>query len=129
MEEAAKIFVNSMSDLFHEAVPFEFIDKVFASHGALPAAHVPVLTKRADRMREYFERPDTLQLIEYAKEEIRDEMPFGVPSGPWPLPNVWLGVSVEDQQRADERIPILLQTPAAVRFISYEPAFGPIKIF
>lgn len=91
-------FVNSMSDLFHEDVPGEWIDDVFETMGLSPQHTFQVLTKRPERMRAYF-------------------------SG-WtnpPLPNVWLGTSVEDQRRED-RVQHLRDTPAAVRFISYEPA-------
>ncbi len=110
-----RIFVNSMSDLFHESLPDEAIDRVFAVMALCPQHTFQVLTKRPERMRKYL---NTLQRI-------------AIPGGhsiaeQTPLPNVWLGVSVEDQKTADERIPLLLQTPAAVRFVSYEPALGPV---
>jgi len=127
-----RVFVNSMSDLFHENLPDEAIDRVFAVMALTPHITYQVLTKRADRMQKYFEKthqgcPDeqgrTLTLPK--KLCIRDAMNAlgkGFHLAPdWPLPNVWLGVSVEDQQRADERIPDLQATPAAVRFISQEP--------
>jgi protein gp37 len=94
-----RVFVNSMSDLFHEALPDEAIDRIFAVMALCPQHTFQVLTKR--RMQEVWSRCG-------------------------PLPNVWLGVSVEDQATADERIPLLLQTPAPVRFVSYEPALGPV---
>ena len=126
-------FVNSMGDLFHEGAPDEWIDQVFAVMALTPWHTYQVLTKRAERMRSYalsaFERLAT------------SEAPFMHPAGKtticklfdWsvfrmPLPNVWLGVSAERQQEADERIPHLLQTPAAVRFISAEPLLGPIDL-
>jgi len=100
------IFVNSMSDLFHESVPDEFILHVF--HIMAAGRHTfQVLTKRPERMMQF--------LNNY--QHLRSR----------PLPNVWLGVSVEDQATADERIPLLLQTPAAVRWISAEPLLGPIN--
>ena len=96
------VFVNSMSDLFHEALDDDDIDRVFAVMKAASRHTFQVLTKRADRMCRYGHLTEV-------------------------LPNVWLGVSVEDQKTADERIPLLLQTPAALRFVSYEPALGPVK--
>lgn len=123
-----RIFVNSMSDLFHESLMDEQIDSVFAVM-ALAGRHTfQVLTKRADRMREYIaSRSLSLNFWEKAARDIGWTLKFdGVGLCQFPLPNVWLGVSVEDQQRADERIPALLQTPAAVRFVSYEPALGPV---
>lgn len=121
-----RIFVNSMSDLFAEGVSDETIDKVFAVMALAPQHTFQVLTKRPERMREalkgmaenHHDRLWQTGLFEWMNE---DRLP-------WPLPNVWLGVSVEDQARADERIPILLDTPAAVRFISAEPLLGPVAL-
>lgn len=115
-----RIFVNSMGDLFHEDAPDEWIDKVFAVMALSPQHTFQVLTKRAERMRKYFaegrERMHTRWLL---KGSIPDD---------FPLPNVWLGVSAERQQEADERIPHLLATPAAIRFVSAEPLLGPIDL-
>lgn len=97
-----KVFVNSMSDLFHEDVPEEFIRKVWAIMKATPRHDYQLLTKRPDRMR---------QLLSKADIDI--------------LPNVWLGTSVESQDVA-HRIDDLRRAPAAVRFISFEPLIGPI---
>jgi protein gp37 len=105
------IFVNSMSDLFHEKVPFEFIDEVFEVINCSPMHTFQILTKRPERMLEYFQR---------------SEIAWAVDDGP--LDNVWLGVSVEDQVTADERIPLLLQTPAAVRWVSAEPLLNKIDL-
>lgn len=128
------IFVNSMSDLFHPDVPDEFIDRVFAVM-ALAHQHVfQVLTKRPDRMLRYFTHHFTRSKCSRCAAEIsgrRDSEGGGdirVSDGPFPLPNVWLGVSVEDQAAAAERIPQLLQTPAAVRWISAEPLLGPVDL-
>jgi protein gp37 len=125
-----RIFVNSMGDLFHESVPDEWIDKVFAVMAMAPQHTFQVLTKRAKRMREYTNTADRPLLV---MNEIFRRI------GPPPIPlkredinqvkflhNVWLGVSAEDQARADEHIPDLLATPAAVRFVSCEPLLGPI---
>lgn len=119
-KKPAKVFVNSMSDLFHEAVPDEFIAEVFAIMARCPQHTFQVLTKRPERMRQFCAREahwwgniaDIVRRADYGK----------------PLPNVWLGVSVENQAAADERIPLLLQTPAAVRFISAEPLLGPVDL-
>lgn len=97
------IFVNSMSDLFHEAVPEEYILRVWQVMKATPRHTYQVLTKRPERMRAVLSNPE-----------------FEV------LPNVWLGTSVENQDVV-HRIAELQQTPAAVRFISFEPLIGPIK--
>ena len=104
-----RVFVNSMSDLFHKDVPFEFVDQVFATMAWMQEHTFMVLTKRADRMEEFFNEA-------------------GNPSRRHILPNVWLGVTVENQKAADERIPLLLQTPAAVRFVSVEPMLRPVDI-
>lgn len=127
-----RIFVNSMSDLFHEDVPEDFIDRVFAVMSLCPQHTFQVLTKRPERMRDYMledraeetveERIDDYALIIYDRHRPR----LKATHPPWPFANVLLGVSVEDQATADERIPLLLQTPAAVRFVSYEPALTPV---
>jgi protein gp37 len=131
-----RVFVNSMSDLFHEDVPDAFIDKVFAVMALAHWHTYQVLTKRPERMREYLvSRTDTTfggptrdvyQSAYYVSED--DQAVNRVLDRPWPLPNVWLGVSVENQQYADERVPLLLQTPAAVRFISAEPLLGRVDL-
>ena len=108
-----RVFVNSMSDLFHEDVPDEWVDDVFAMMISQKRHQFQVLTKRPLRMREYVTRIyDALSI----------DSPFSPPG------NIWLGASVEDQARADERIPLLLDTPAAVRFISAEPLLGPVDV-
>lgn len=142
------IFVNSMSDLFHPSVPDEFIDEVFAVMALAPQHTFQVLTKRPERMREYLSRPAAevrigLQVLAMCLDSAvatkgRSELGRGVtlkttdinPGGlaTWPLPNVWLGVSVEDQATADERIPLLLETPAGVRWVSAEPLLGPVDL-
>lgn len=131
-----RVFVNSMSDLFHEAVPFEAIDRVFGVMALARQHTFQVLTKRPERMREFLNGPMRadrwIALMEWMAEvkpdaDIRD---FGlrIEAGKLLASNVWLGVSVEDQATADARIPVLLDTPAAVRFVSYEPALGPIDL-
>lgn len=118
-------FVNSMSDLFHENVPDEWIDEIFAVMALCGHHTFQILTKRAERMREYCTQVLTpTRLVAAALKLPRGE----VFNATWPLPNVWLGVSTEDQTRADERIPVLLNTPAAIRFISAEPLLAPIDL-
>jgi protein gp37 len=130
-----RIFVCSMTDLFGEWVPDEWIDRMFAVMAfAIPEEHsYQVLTKRAERMRRYLTDPQTFhRVIAHVRRMDREVGGCSVPRGElamsWPLRNVWLGVSVEDQQRADERIPELLATPAAVRFLSCEPLLGPLDL-
>lgn len=122
-----RIFVCAHGDLFYEKVPDAWIDRVFAVMALCPQHTFQVLTKRAARMREYIPRPAPLtDLMSTAKLIFPDRDHREIYKRNWPLPNVWLGVSVEDQTRADERIPLLLDTPAAVRWISAEPLLGPV---
>ncbi len=121
-------FVNSMSDLFHEEVPDKWIDQIFAVMALCPQHTFQVLTKRAKRMRAYFDFFNTHCRVAHCAN-ILSGAPLEMPGSiEWPLPNVWLGVSTERQQEADERIPDLLATPAVVRFISAEPLLGPLDI-
>ncbi|MHB8370641.1 MAG: DUF5131 family protein [Leptospirales bacterium] len=135
-----KIFVNSMSDLFHASVSDEFIDSVFGviwsclwGRNEQPGHIFQILTKRPERMRDYLSKnrrenwahaaihyggkfdPDGLydQTIELSEK---------------PHPRIWLGVSIEDQESADERIPLLLETPAANHWVSIEPMIGPVNL-
>jgi protein gp37 len=156
-----RVFVNSMSDLFHENVTDEMRDRIFAVMALCPQHTFQVLTKRPERMLGYLtgerklpgleaepsmdsRRAIGLMMVGLIAEEpkvakavmaqLGDGLSVSTEPGcegklaTWPLPNVWLGVSVENQKAADERIPLLLQTPAAVRFISAEPLLGPIDL-
>jgi protein gp37 len=119
------VFVVAHGDLFHPGVPDEWIDKVFAVMARARWHTYQVLTKRAKRMREYLSNPDTYWRILKAGMEI----PLcAMESMPWPLPQVWAGVSVEDQPRANKRIPELLKTPAAVRWLSMEPLIRRVDV-
>lgn len=125
-----RVFVNSMSDLFHDHVPDDFIDDVFATMLASPRHTFQVLTKRPKRMCDYMQ--SRARALHDPHGEIGQRV-FDLRAAldghrSWPAPNVWLGVSVEDQRTANERIPMLLQTPAAVRFISAEPLIGPLSL-
>lgn len=124
------IFVCAHGDLFHESVPDEWIDRVFAVMALAPQHTFQVLTKRADRMRAYLSSHDVGQRWAERTDEIPgSRVIFPETAISWSkdgLPNVWLGVSVENQEAADKRIPDLLRTPAAVRFVSAEPLLGPV---
>lgn len=152
------VFVNSMSDLFHESVPFEFVAAIFGIMASCPQHTFQVLTKRPERMLEFL----TVWLPRFAYEQ-RDvgaapselhaclRAAFDLLGGEdgipkkyrealdvvwregnemelWPLPNVWLGTSIEDQRAADERLLTLLQVPAAIRWVSAEPLLGPVTL-
>lgn len=123
-----RIFVNSMSDLFHEDVPDEYIARIFAAMAASPQHTFQVLTKRHGRMRSLLSRGSlgTEGFADMVEEAMAEFSHASLDA--WPLPNVWLGVSVEDQKWADIRIPALLATPAAVRFLSCEPLLGPVNL-
>lgn len=125
-----RIFVNSMSDLFHPAVPDEFIEQVFAAMALSPHHTFQILTKRPDRMLRHpiFSHSGSCLWVGVRQQA---ETLFGIDPGAInkALSNVWLGVSVEDQAAADERIPLLLKTPAAVRWVSAEPLLGPVILW
>ncbi len=121
-----RVFVNSMSDLFQDGVPDKYIEQVFSVMALAEKHTFQVLTKRPDRMLAWFKaRRFDVKGSAILQTELAGECLYAFP---WPLPNVWLGVSVENQHFADERIPLLLHTPAAVRFISAEPLLGPIRL-
>ena len=150
-QQPRKIFVAAHGDLFHENVPDAWIDLVFAVM-ALSQRHVfQVLTKRPERMRDYvlganfrpaqlissylvFGEHPSIAITEHDRQLMAQcgmEWRSGSSAAELaklPLPNVWLGTSAEDQRTADERIPALLGTPAAVRWISAEPLLGPVEI-
>lgn len=146
----SRFFVCSMADLFHEDVSDEALDEIFGvmalsafvrpcrrrdcEHeggcrlGPLLGHTFQVLTKRPERAREYLSAEDRLDWVLDGSGATWAVAENALDDATWPLPNVWVGVSAEDQQRADERIPILLDTPAAVRFVSCEPLLGPINL-
>lgn len=165
-----RIFVGNMGDLFHEDVPFEALDRIFAAMALSPQHTFMLLTKRLKRIAEYLATPGRVRAIcSSAVDVARDASPdphkgykrwarFGDACGEasltawtykggcaemmflrqgggehpswvnWPLPNVWLGTTIWDQASADRAVPILLDTPAAKRFVSYEPALEPVEI-
>ena len=139
------IFVVAHGDLFHEAIPEYWIDRVFAIMALCPQHTFQVLTKRPMKMREYIldsrgrvadrlsDRSDRYWSIEVLKRvpphSFRAAWDRVLISESWPPRNVWLGTSVEDQRTADERIPLLLDTPAAVRWISAEPLLSGLSVY
>ncbi|UPT93921.1 phage Gp37/Gp68 family protein [Bradyrhizobium barranii subsp. apii] len=143
------VFVCAHGDLFHEDVPDAWIDRVFAVMALAPQHTFQVLTKRAKRMREYLDHCEASGRIALLADELwgthiapgskgylhehvtRDDeglKDVDIDLNPWPLPNVWLGVSAERQQEANERIPELLAAPAAIRFVSLEPLLDHISL-
>lgn len=123
-----RIFVNSMSDLFHERVTDEFIAAVFAVMALAPQHTFQVLTKRHARMRSLLNTDTFRQAVLVEAHRAKWGTAADLARWEWPLRNLWLGVSAEDQKWANIRIPALLDTPAAVRWISAEPLLGPIDL-
>jgi protein gp37 len=117
------IFVNSMSDLFHARVPDTFIAQVFAVMAAANHHTFQVLTKRPRRMARLLStRAFPKQVFDLAAAR------YGADVLTWPMPNLWLGTSVETQKYADQRIPSLLEVPTVIRFLSCEPLLGPLDL-
>lgn len=121
-----RIFVNSLSDVFHEAATDEQIAQLFAVMAVTPRHTYMILTKRHGRMRSLLSSPGFARQVMLAATEVGGE--WDAQAYVWPLPNVIGGVSVEDQKRAELRIPALLSTPLAVRMVSAEPLLGPLKL-
>lgn len=136
-ERPRMIFVCAHGDLFHEAVPDEWVDRVFAVMALAPEHTFQVLTKRSTRMREYLaEKSRRLRIAEAIGSEPVDPLSFPPPAERadiecWPLPNVWLGASTEDQERFYERAPDIeaLSRQGWITWLSYEPALGPLDAF
>jgi protein gp37 len=134
------VFVNSMSDLFHELVPDDFLDRAFAVMGLAVQHTFQILTKRPDRMAGYLSDDDVYDRVQRevdrlpaallspsAEDRRRRRSSAWTSYFPWPLPNVWSGVSIENR-RYVHRAGLLRETPAAVRFISAEPLLGPLVL-
>lgn len=145
-----RVFIGDMTDIFGEWVPFEMLDRLFAVFALRHDVTFQILTKRPERMSEYLRivatGTDSGGMAVRAKQHehgpifympsplLRASLMTGGdyepnPIDEWPLPNVWLGTSCEDQATADARIPHLLRCPAAVRFISAEPLLGPVDLY
>ncbi len=114
----SKCFAFDMTDLFGEWVSDYMIDRVFSTFALRPDVTFQVLTKRAERLQQYM-----LGVTRYGTQFKAMGVDYK-----FPLPNLWCGVSVENQEQADKRMPFLISTPAAVRFVSYEPAIGPLDL-
>jgi protein gp37 len=130
LEEPSLIFVNSLSDLFHEALDDGTIDRIFAVMALEPRHYFQILTKRPKVMQRYLTEPTTRTRINSAMQALSagSNSIAGSEITTWPLPNVWLGVTAENQKEADRRIPLLLETPSAIRFIAAEPLLEPIDL-
>jgi protein gp37 len=115
-----RIFVGDMMDIFLDEVSDRMLDRVFGIFAARPDLTFLILTKRPQRMHAYLSTRGRREIIGEAISQVC--LPCD-----WPLPNLWVGTTVEDQQRADERVPPLLATPAAVRWVSCEPLLGAIN--
>lgn len=120
-----RVFMNSLSDVFHKDVPTELIARAFSVMARTPHHTYQLLTKRHARMRTILGGDGQL-LLEALTDETEAQALY---DAPWPLPNVHVGVSVESQQWADVRVPALLDADAEVRFISAEPLLGPVTLF
>ncbi len=123
--EPKRVFVNSMSDLFHEKVSDETLDRIFAVMAIARRHTFQILTKRPQRMLDYLSAPGRVDDI-YTQWSSVSGSPEIIEA--WPLPNVHVGTSIEDQPSADVRVPLLRETPAAVRFLSAEPLLAPIGL-
>lgn len=123
-----RIFVCAHGDLFHESVPDEWIDRVFAVMALAPQHTFQVLTKRPERARAYLQPFDQRRANALGNGVIRLGYNGPLESLPWPLPNLHLGTSISDQASANARIPALLECPAALRFVSAEPLLAPVDL-
>ena len=123
-KKPTKYFWCDMTDMFLDDYPDEWIHQCFATMSLTPWHTHQVLTKRADRLHRYIS--DAFTPLGIADWRVKLDSKNQREVAGYPFTNVWLGVSVEDQKTADERIPFLLKTPAAVRWVSYEPALGPV---
>jgi protein gp37 len=126
-----RIFVCSMGDLFHDDVPDEFIGEVFntmVNAQWILGHRFLVLTKRPERMKRVIEEIGDIITEQRKPKKMPDGTTRHTMTFSFPLQNIWLGVTAENQEKADERIPILLQIPAAKRFVSVEPMLGPVDL-
>lgn len=129
-KKPTRYFWCDMSDIFYDGIPDEWIDACFATIAFTRRHTHMVLTKRPERMVSYLAGLSRCyDRLESKARQLGCTLRFNdIPLTPWPIPSVWLGTSVENQQAANERIPHLLQCPAAVRFLSVEPLLGPIEL-
>src|SRR6516225_466214 len=125
-QKPRRVFPCSMTDLFGAWVPDRWIDQIFAVMANAEQHTFQILTKRSERMRDYLGRTAIISNI--GQMWFNPSLRVGGNGPAWPLPNVWVGVSVENQEQADKRIPDLLATPAAVRWLSCEPLLGLLNL-
>jgi len=131
-----RCFVASLSDVFGEAIPDEHVAGVFGIMALAPAWRFQVLTKRPARARALLSRLTLREVLARAREllelprdrKLADELQRRTAPRRWPLSNVWLGTSVEDQEQAERRLDDLVQAPAVLRFVSAEPLLGPVNL-
>jgi protein gp37 len=128
-KQPARVFWGDMTDIFQDGVTDAMLDKCFAVAALTPHLTHMFLTKRPERMRKYFSGDCNNMSAMMAEDVLLQKLHgVGTMGHMWPLPNSWLGVSVENQEQANIRIPLLLETPAAVRFISAEPLLGDLNL-
>jgi len=125
-KKSKKIFTCSMSDLFHENIPPSWRNQVFAVMALAHQHTFQVLTKRPENMKRYFE-VNHRAVLKIAVD-IAEELKVPLFDFDFPPENVWLGATVENQQRAEERIPVLKDTPGAIKFLSCEPLLESIEL-
>ena len=128
--ETAKLFLCDMSDIFLDKIPDTFLDEIFAVAALCPNITFQLLTKRIERARDYLKNigSGSYRIFDLSKKYLPDWYKHKQGFFPFPLSNVHLGVSVENQKAADERIPLLLETPAAVRWLSCEPLLSAVDL-
>lgn len=124
VDTPSRIFVNSIADLFHEEMTDAAIDRVFAVMASAPQHRYQILTKRQKKMQTYMADQGVPERVRQAVAALGREAKIER----WPLPNVWLGVTTENQKEAERRVPTLLETPAAVRFIAAEPLLSAVEL-
>ena len=127
-KKPTKYFVGSMTDIFHDDVPRDFLESIFSEMAILDRHIFIILTKRPERMHQLFNDEDFQESVTYIEGET-DTGVDGYGYLPWPLPNVWLCVTAENQEFADKRVPLLLDTPAAVRGLSIEPMLSAVHLW
>jgi protein gp37 len=123
----SRIFVNAYADVFHEEMTDAMIDRVFAVMAAAQQHRYVILTKRQKKMQTYMADPATPGRVAAAVAALPGDAGSDAKAASWPPANVWLGVTAENQKEAERRVPALLQTPAAVRFVAAEPLLAAVE--
>jgi protein gp37 len=128
LDKPSRIFVNAFADVFHEEMTDAMVDRVFAVMASALQHRYVILTKRQKKMQTYMADPATAGRVAAAIGALPGELGSNGRVESWPLPNLWLGVTTENQKEAERRVPTLLQTPAAVRFIAAEPLLSAVEL-